>query len=169
MDLEAFNQAEPAQAARFLAPCVPIESWQRWLIAGRPYASRQALLDAARRQAHSWSDAEVDAALAHHPRIGQQPAAVGLSGAESGHSRREQAAVGSGADTAALWRQANHDYEERFGRIFLVRAAGRSQQELLASLQERLRNDPATEARVRAGQLAEIALLRLQAQLEEPD
>lgn len=110
----------------------------------------------------------MDAALAHHPRIGQKPAGA-LSGAEAEHSRREQAAVGSDGHTAALWLQANRDYEERFGRIFLIRAAGRSQQEMLASLQERLRNDPAAEARVRAGQLAEIALLRLQDQLDGPD
>ena len=51
MDLETFNQAEPDRAARFLAPCVPIESWQRRLIAGRPYASRQELLEAARQTA----------------------------------------------------------------------------------------------------------------------
>ncbi|GER22600.1 hypothetical protein NCCP1664_10970 [Zafaria cholistanensis] len=39
---------------------------------------------------------------------------------------------------------------------------------MLARLHERLGNDPATEARVRAGQLAEIALLRLEAQVAAP-
>ncbi|NKX51493.1 hypothetical protein HER39_13120, partial [Arthrobacter deserti] len=127
--------------------------------------------DAARRQAAAWSDAEVDAALAHHPRIGKRAPAAGSgsSGAEAEHSRREQAGAGTGDRAAAVWLEANRAYEERFGRIFLVRAAGRSPQEMLAQLHERLRNDPAVEARVRAGQLAEIAVPRLAAQLAGQD
>ncbi|WP_263970127.1 2-oxo-4-hydroxy-4-carboxy-5-ureidoimidazoline decarboxylase [Zafaria cholistanensis] len=70
--------------------------------------------------------------------------------------------------SAAAWLAANRRYEERFGRIFLIRAAGRTGADMLARLHERLGNDPATEARVRAGQLAEIALLRLEAQVAAP-
>ena len=55
----------------------------------------------------------------------------------------------------------NLAYEERFGRIYLVRAKGRSGEDLLAFLEERLDNDPDTELEVTKGQLAEIALLRL--------
>jgi 2-oxo-4-hydroxy-4-carboxy-5-ureidoimidazoline decarboxylase len=104
----------------------------------------------------------VDAALAHHPRIGER---IEASGVEAGFSRREQAGAGSDAASAAAWVAANREYEDRFDRIFLIRAAGRTRQEMLAHLRDRLGNDPATEARVRAGQLAEIALLRLQAQV----
>jgi OHCU decarboxylase len=56
----------------------------------------------------------------------------------------------------------NQEYEDRFGYIFLVRAAGRSAEEMLGLLRERLGNDPAIELRVAAGQQAEITALRLQ-------
>lgn len=48
-----------------------------------------------------------------------------------------------------------------FGRVFLIRAAGRDRAELLAELRLRLRNDTATELREIGGQLREIALGRL--------
>jgi len=40
--------------------------------------------------------------------------------------------------------EGNREYEERFGHVYLVRADGRSAEELLAVLRERLGNDPAT-------------------------
>ncbi|MFD1213238.1 2-oxo-4-hydroxy-4-carboxy-5-ureidoimidazoline decarboxylase [Arthrobacter sp. GCM10027362] len=172
MNLEEFNNAPEAEAALFLAPCAPIASWSHALVAGRPYASRRQLLEAARAQAGGWTDAEVDAALAHHPRIGEKPpqphaVPVGVGRAEAEHALREQAGVRTDAATAAHWLEANRAYEQRFGRIFLIRAAGRSQAELFAQLKERLGNDDATEARVRAEQLAEIAVLRLDGQLKD--
>jgi OHCU decarboxylase len=65
------------------------------------------------------------------------------------------------ADLAERLRNGNLAYEERFGRIYLARAKGRSGEELLALLEHRLGNDPATELGVTKEQLAEIALLRL--------
>jgi 2-oxo-4-hydroxy-4-carboxy-5-ureidoimidazoline decarboxylase len=81
-------------------------------------------------------------------------------------SGREQAGVDP-ADDELQRRLAdgNRRYEERFGRIYLVRAAGRSGAELLDLLEQRLTNDPATELAVTRGQLAEIALLRLEGQI----
>ena len=64
-------------------------------------------------------------------------------------------------DLAERLRAGNAAYEERFGRIYLVRAKGRSGEELLALLEQRLGNDPATELEVTRQQLGEIALLRL--------
>ena len=55
----------------------------------------------------------------------------------------------------------NRAYEERFGHLYLVRAAGRSGQEMLALLDERLGNDQLVEQDVVRQQLAEITSLRL--------
>lgn len=65
------------------------------------------------------------------------------------------------ADVAERIAAGNRDYEERFGRVFLIRAAGRSPEEMLAELERRLGNDDDAEVAEAAGQLAEIALLRL--------
>jgi 2-oxo-4-hydroxy-4-carboxy-5-ureidoimidazoline decarboxylase len=160
MDLEDFNRADPDTATSYVAPCVAISSFARTLVAGRPYPDLPAMMDAARDQAGTWTDAEVEGALADHPRIGERSAAEGAS---ARMSAREQAGVDpADADVQHRLREGNRRYEERFGRIYLVRAAGRTAQEMLDLLEQRLANDSATELAVTRGQLAEIALLRLE-------
>ena len=73
------------------------------------------------------------------------------------------------AELATLMAEANAAYEERFGRIFLIRAAGRSPEEMLAELKRRLGNDELTEATEAIEQLRQIALLRLRQALEDPN
>ena len=158
--LAEFNALPADEAEAVVAPCVAIPSWAAGLVAGRPYTDVQDLLAAARQLAAAWTDEEVVGALADHPRIGERHAGDGASAALSA---REQAGVDpADAEVQARLRAGNAAYEERFGRIYLVRAAGRSAEEMLALLEERLENDPATEIAVTKGQLAEIALLRLQ-------
>ncbi|WP_081844633.1 2-oxo-4-hydroxy-4-carboxy-5-ureidoimidazoline decarboxylase [Cellulomonas sp. URHE0023] len=136
-----------------------VSRWVSQVASGCPYASVGDLLGAADLAARSLSSAEIDEALASHPRIG----AAG-SGSSASLSRSEQAA--SSTDDPALvaaMTAGNRAYEERFGRIFLIRAAGRSRPEILAELNRRLALAPAEEEREVADQLREIALLRLQA------
>jgi 2-oxo-4-hydroxy-4-carboxy-5-ureidoimidazoline decarboxylase len=71
------------------------------------------------------------------------------------------------AQLAARLQAGNVSYEAKFGQVFLIRAAGRTGQQILAALTERLANDPQTEARVVRDQLAQIAQLRLGAILDE--
>jgi 2-oxo-4-hydroxy-4-carboxy-5-ureidoimidazoline decarboxylase len=78
-------------------------------------------------------------------------------------SAAEQSGVDqTDAAAAAALRNGNRAYEEKFGRVFLIRAAGRSADDILASLQTRLQNSPEAEDDVVAEQLREIALLRLE-------
>ena len=67
---------------------------------------------------------------------------------EGSFSRAEQSGVGSDdADLADRLRNGNRDYEKRFDRVFLIRAAGRSGEQILAELERRLaqrRRDGAT-------------------------
>ena len=71
---------------------------------------------------------------------------------------RGPAYVGDG--TGAQWLQLT-DHFNRFDRVFLIRAAGRSAPEILAELDRRLGNDDAAEREETVTQLREIALLRL--------
>ncbi|MCP2264162.1 2-oxo-4-hydroxy-4-carboxy-5-ureidoimidazoline decarboxylase [Promicromonospora thailandica] len=161
MDLATFNALPAPEAASAIRPCADITPWVDDVVAGRPYACRDALLLRAMRAAGDWSAADVDAALARHPRIGERASGTD---AEARLSRGEQPVAAQ--ETAARIAAGNAAYEERFGRIFLVRAAGRTAEEILANLTERLANDPATEALVTAEQLRQIALLRLESVVE---
>ena len=65
-------------------------------------------------------------------------------------------------DTRQALADDNRAYERKFGHIYLVCATGKSADELLAILRDRLRNDPVAEMRVAAGEQAKITRLRLE-------
>lgn len=165
MLLDEFNDAEAADAASVVRVWAAVPDWVDALVDGRPYASVDALAASAGALADGWSRDDLDAALAAHPRIGQRPSG---DGADAAASRREQAAMQDAADdVAAAIAAGNAAYEERFGRVFLIRAAGRTPRQILTELERRLGQDDDTEADEALGQLAEIALLRLRAAVTE--
>lgn len=159
MLLEEFNSAERGDAVTVLRPCIDVTRWCENIADRRPFESVESLVAEAAHAADPFTTEEIDAALAHHPRIGER---AGGDGREATLSRSEQSGVDPSDDEVQrALREGNLAYEERFGRVFLIRAAGRSAAEILASLQERLQHDAAAEERIIAGQLREIALLRL--------
>ncbi|MDH2413072.1 2-oxo-4-hydroxy-4-carboxy-5-ureidoimidazoline decarboxylase [Nocardioides sp. CER19] len=137
-----------------LLGCLSVPRWADEVLAGQPYADQRALLEAAAAAAAELSDAELDQALAGHPRIGERG---------GDRSQAEQSGIDPSADdTAARLAAGNAAYEARFGRVFLIRAAGRDGEEILGELDRRLRNDDATERTETVDNLREIALLRLE-------
>ncbi|WP_426322954.1 2-oxo-4-hydroxy-4-carboxy-5-ureidoimidazoline decarboxylase [Microbacterium sp. E-13] len=165
MRIEEFNERDAASARAIVAVWAAIPAWVDDLVGARPYASVEALASRAADLAAGWTRADLDAALAHHPRIGEKP--VG-AGAEAAASRREQASMtDAAADVAARIDAGNAAYEQRFRRVFLIRAAGRSPEEMLAQLERRLGNDDDAEAAEALGELREIALLRLRAAIHD--
>jgi 2-oxo-4-hydroxy-4-carboxy-5-ureidoimidazoline decarboxylase len=143
-----------------LLGCLSVPRWADDVLAGQPYADRAALLVVADSAARSLSDGELDQALAGHPRIGERAS----GGHNTAASAREQAGVdASTGDTAARLVAGNLAYEERFGHVFLIRAAGRDAEAILAELDRRLGNDDETEREETVDNLRQIALLRLEA------
>ncbi len=140
-----------------LLGCLSVPRWADEVLAGQPYADRDGLLAAADEAARALTDDELAQALAGHPRIGERGEA---------RSRREQSGVDPAAgDTAARLAAANAAYEGRFGRVFMIRAAGRDAEEILDELGRRMRNDDATERAETVGNLRQVAVLRLGAVL----
>ena len=131
----------------------------RWVedVASRaPFATLDDLLAVASAEASPLSPDEIDEAIAHHPRIGEKPVGQGTS---QELSRSEQ---GASTEFAAEIAAGNAAYEQRFGRVFIIRAAGRSRREILDELTRRLELDDAEELQVVGEQLRDIALLRLE-------
>lgn len=158
--LAEFNALPVDAAEEVLRACNAAPRFARDVAAGRPYPDAAALAGAAHRVSESLDWAEVSEALAAHPRIGERAAG---DSAEAASSRREQASVGdASAAVRAELAAGNRAYEERFGHVFLIRAAGRAPEEMLAELRRRLRQDPAAERAEVTGQLAEITRLRVQ-------
>lgn len=153
--IDEFNALTERQRMHLLFEVCTSPIWARRVLAGGPFRDVDALLDRADRILAELPDAELDAALDGHPRIGARP--------DNPSSAREQAAVSTaGDDVKAALAAKNTEYEDKFGYVYLVCASGRSADELLAILTERLDNDPETERRVMRSELAKINRLRLQ-------
>lgn len=157
--VERLNGLADAEAIVELRACCASDAWAGAITAGRPYPSLEALLDASDVVVAGMDDAALEQALSAHPRIGERR--IGAQ-REDDWSRTEQAAaLGADAGLRAALAEGNRAYEERFDRVFLIRAAGRSAQDMCDALRSRLGNDEDTERAAVLHQLAEITRLRL--------
>lgn len=143
-----------------LTAALSVDRWVNDVMARSPYDSVERLLAVADEAASPLSPQEIDEAIAHHPRIGEKPVGEGTA---QGFSRAEQAGLGSGdADLDEAIASGNRAYEERFGRVFIIRAGGRTRPEILAELERRLELPNSTELEIVGEQLKQIALLRIE-------
>lgn len=158
----AFDALPPHEAAPMLEACCGSTAWVNGILVRRPFTSLSVLLRAAE---NVWWDLTPDdwrEAFDHHPRIGEAAATVRQGESARAWSADEQRGASSADDdTRRQLVQGNHEYERRFGYIYLVCATGRTAEEMLAMLRQRLANDPETELRVAAGEQAKITRLRL--------
>ncbi|MBX7452549.1 2-oxo-4-hydroxy-4-carboxy-5-ureidoimidazoline decarboxylase [Mycolicibacterium sp. 3033] len=153
--IEGFNRLSERQRMHLLFEVCSSTIWARRVLAGGPFRDAEALFDRADRVLAELPDAELDAALDGHPRIGAK--------ADNPSSAREQARVADADDAVkAELAEKNRAYDDKFGYVYLVCASGRTAEELLAILTDRLDNDPETERRVMRSELAKINRLRLE-------
>ena len=159
------NALDDDAAARALLRCCGSSRWASAMAAARPFGSEEAMRAQADAVWRSLDRADWLEAFAAHPTIG-------AGGPDpSPWSDEEQAGV-AGAEDGALRRLAegNHDYQTRFGYIFIVCATGKTAAEMLALLEGRLRHDAGGELPVAADEQRKITQLRLTKLLEqEPD
>jgi 2-oxo-4-hydroxy-4-carboxy-5-ureidoimidazoline decarboxylase len=161
--LATFNRLPADRARAGLLSCCASPAWVEQMMAGRPYRSIDDVMALSDRAVAGLSEAELGAALAGHPRIGERAAASD----KRNWSSQEQAGVGDAADDTRLaLADGNRDYERRFGHVYLVSATGRTADEMLTLLHRRLGNDPAAEWNVVREELAKINRIRLTKLLE---
>jgi 2-oxo-4-hydroxy-4-carboxy-5-ureidoimidazoline decarboxylase len=151
--LAELNALPARDFEELLLGCCAAPGWARRVTEGRPYSSLADLLGVAGAAWAAREPGDLEAAMAGHPRIGERRL--------SGWSAREQAGVGEDAGTLAALADGNAAYEQRFGHVFLICAAGRGPAEILAELNRRMSHDPAAEREVAAAEIGKITGLRL--------
>jgi OHCU decarboxylase len=161
--LAELNALPHDEAAAALLTCCGSPRWAREMAARRPFGAMEELVSAADEVWWSLDAADWDDAFAAHPRIGERKAAPAQGAQAAAWSAQEQSGAASAAeDVAAALAEGNRAYEQRFGRIYIVCATGKTAEEMLAILRARLANDAGTELRVAAGEQAKITRLRLE-------
>jgi OHCU decarboxylase len=154
MRLGELNALPPDSAVPELLRCCGSTRWAREMAARRPFANMEAISAEAGKIWHSLDPEDWFEAFVAHPRIGER--------SPTRWSSEEQGGVASAsAATRARLDAANREYEARFGFIFIVCATGKSADEMLASVQERLTHSRDQEWRIAAEEQRKITLVRL--------
>jgi OHCU decarboxylase len=149
--------------ATALLSCCGSRRWQDRMTAVLPCASAPELLAASERafdtlSREDWMQAFRAHSMIGAPRDGDRTGAGEQSGLD-----------GADGDLRMALAAANLEYQTRFGFVFLIRARGRSAEELLAALHDRLDHSPESEFQIACDQQREITALRLSALVAAQD
>jgi 2-oxo-4-hydroxy-4-carboxy-5-ureidoimidazoline decarboxylase len=160
--LARWNKLRPEEAAEEILPCCGSKAWARRMAARRPIGDESALLAACDATWKSLPESDWLEAFRSHPRIGESPSPAPAPARSAAWSGEEQRRVGTSSEGVKVaLADGNRAYEQRFHRIFIICATGKSAPEILEALQRRLQNDDAAELHEAAEQQRQIAHLRL--------
>lgn len=159
---DSINRAAPEAARRKFLTCCGSKQWSDQMLALRPFADEEQLLQAAGTVWERLSPEDWLEAFAQHPKIGAVDGLRTRFPATGRWAAGEQRGVTVASDgTLAELAAGNRRYQDRFGYIYIVSATGKNAGQLLADLKERLVNDPDTELQIAAREQLKITRLRL--------
>lgn len=142
--------------------CCGSTPWAQRMVDERPFRNFYQLSERANRIWWELKDEDWLEAFRSHPKIGERKAEQQTSEEASKWSEAEQSGIRDSArETLEALTELNREYHEKFGFIFIVCASGKSSEEMLSILRDRLGNDPQVELRMAAEEQAKITELRL--------
>ena len=132
------------------------------MVVERPFGSLNQLIKDSDRIWWSLGPNDWLEAFHSHPKIGEKKAAAAIAAEAQQWAEDEQSGTRAATrETIAELAELNAAYEKKFGYIFIVCASGKSSEEMLGILRERLQNNADKEFRIAAAEQAKITQLRL--------
>ena len=166
-DLDWLDSLSRNEAVHELKSCCGSDRWASELVDRRPFQTFEQLLIDANEVWWQLAPADWLEAFRSHPKIGEKKAEAATSKQSSEWSKGEQGGIKhASAETTERLAALNVEYEKKFGYIFIVCATGKSSEEMLAILRERIENEPGAELRTAAAEQAKITELRLRKLLQ---
>lgn len=155
MTLDELNRMTAQNAAEVLKPCCGSGRWAKGVTVRRPFPDLADLHRAADLVSQTLGREDWLEAFRSHPKIGETKNV-------SPWSEKEQEGMETAdEDLRTRLARLNQEYQNRFGFIFIICATGKSGQEMLAQLEERMENGPEDEIRVASQEQTKIVHLRL--------
>ncbi|WP_233520573.1 2-oxo-4-hydroxy-4-carboxy-5-ureidoimidazoline decarboxylase [Flocculibacter collagenilyticus] len=168
LTLPEFNQANETTLYDFLAQCCTSQHWIQCLMRERPYDS---VNDFKKRADFCWqqmTQPDLLEAFSGHPQIGDISTLQQKYQHNEGFSQQEQQSVESASnETINALAKANEEYLAKFGFIFIVCATGKTAQQMLELLNDRLPNSREIELGNAAEEQRKIFQLRIDKLLHE--
>ena len=156
------NSLTADEAAKELLQCCGSKRWAEDMAKSRPFPNEETLLATAHGLWWSLDRSDWLEAFRSHPKIGEKKAADKVSAQSQQWSGQEQSGLTDASqDTVDSLAALNHDYEHKFGFIFIICATGKTSDEMLSALRERLNHDPEAELPIAAAEQSKITELRL--------
>jgi len=159
MTIAEFDHLDITEKRALLHSCCGSTTWVNKMLTALPAEDLVDLLEIAEEQWYSCHEPDWQEAFSHHPKIGDiQTLREKFAATES-----EQASVKEASEQTLQQLAANNQaYEQRFGFIFIVCATGKSAEEMLQLLQQRLYNNPEVEIQIAMEEQLKITKLRLE-------
>jgi 2-oxo-4-hydroxy-4-carboxy-5-ureidoimidazoline decarboxylase len=153
MELDRLNSLSNTELQRELSACCGASVWVSEMMRFAPFGSELAVFHASDAAWSSCKEKDWLEAFSHHPKIGDL---------EALRSRFATTRHLAGAEELLQsLKSRNEEYEKRFGFIFIVCATGKSADEMLQLLEQRIGNDRTTELMNAAAEQHKITTLRL--------
>ena len=168
MNLQQLNKLTEIELAQELEKCCGSNAWINAMVAKRPFASIEALHAQSDEIWNKLDESAFLEAFSHHPQIGDIESLKKKFANTAQWAGSEQQGTQLASDEIlAELKNGNDKYLKQFGFIFIVRATGKTAQQMLSLLNERLSNDRQTELLIAAAEQNKITHLRLNKLLQE--
>ena len=167
MTLKELNNLPENEVLKQFSICCGASKWTEQMINSCPFQSKNELLKMAEETWFSLSGQDWLEAFSHHPKIGNIRSLQSKFQKTAKLSESEQKSISHvSEDILKEIAEGNQLYEKKFGYIFIVCATGKTAEEMLALLNERLKNDPEAELLIAAKEQNKITRLRLEKLLD---
>jgi 2-oxo-4-hydroxy-4-carboxy-5-ureidoimidazoline decarboxylase len=163
MTIAEFDHLDIEEKKALLQQCCGSSTWVNNMVAAPPAEDLVDLLEIAEEQWYACHEADWREAFTHHPKIGDIDTLKEKFAATAQWAEGEQSAVQLASEqTLQQLAEGNQAYEQRFGYIFIVCATGKSADEILQLLNQRLYNNPEVEIQIAMEEQLKITKLRLE-------
>jgi 2-oxo-4-hydroxy-4-carboxy-5-ureidoimidazoline decarboxylase len=167
MTLHELNTLPVTQLKEELTKCCGSAAWVNKMLPFFPADDLIELLEDAEEKWFECGEADWKEAFASHPRIGDIESLKKKFASTAQWASGEQSGVSSASlQTIEALAKGNKEYEDKFGYIFIICATGKSANEMLDNLKDRLKNDPEDEIEIAADEQNKITKLRLEKLLQ---
>lgn len=157
------NRLTAHEAGEAFNRCCGSKEWVTRMLAKRPFPSIEKIFETANEIWWQLDRKDWLEAFSHHPKIGDLDSLKKKFAGTADLAASEQSSVNTAREeTLQALAKGNKEYEEKFGYIFIVCATGKSPEEMLALLQQRLPNNDADEIKIAAEEQSKITRLRLE-------
>lgn len=163
MTIEELNNSDRFEVLNFFLQCCGCTKWIELMASSRPFRDKHDVLEKSNAIWNSIDNYFRVESFLHHPRIGDLKSLKKKYSGTMLTAESEQSGVSSASDEILkLLSDLNEEYEKKFGFIFLVCATGKSAEEMIRLMLQRLGNTFEQEIETAMNEQNKITNLRLE-------